>query len=136
MPGSVYPYSTFSFLIHLILGSIRGSMKDQIQSATSSHTSKSGTSSDDDDSTLSSSKDGLSKYERKREKKIARNKQRLSDLGLGPKGTAAGKRGGGQSRDSAKPRRSAPTCQTRQLPVRDNRGKKAGVAVSFLFFAF
>ena len=79
-------------------------MKDQVQSPATSHTSKSGTSSDDDDSTFSSSKDGLSKYERKRKKNIARNKQRLSDLGLGPQATAAGKRGGGQNRDSTQPR--------------------------------
>ena len=108
-PGGVYPYPTFLLLIHLILGSIRESMKDQVQSPATSHTSKSGTSSDDDDSTFSSSKDGLSKYERKREKNIARNKQRLSDLGLGPQDTAVGKSGGRQKRDSAKTRRSAPT---------------------------
>ena len=110
-------------------GSVRSVMQHQEQSEATSPSSKSSSSVDEGDSTdidegeQAESNDGLSLYERMREEKIDRNNQRLLELGLGPLAVARGKKGGGQKRDTTKPRRSAPTGPIRIQPARTRKAK-------------
>ena len=124
-----------------MLGSVRAALQDQAQSPATSRSSKSSSTADDDDSSDSEegerasvlvieSNDGLSTYERQRQERVERNNQRLFELGLVPKVSAGGMKGGGRKRVPSKPRRSTATVPIRKQPARTLKAKNVATVSS------